>query len=114
MDLEKNTHECLINQSVLPSFKMQSVMLCLKKMFNREIIFHLKRIFKRLCYSYKKDILKIVLLQVKALIQIRYYQVQGRKNFVPVSIIHQTSLPQSRLMCLVNIWFLKEHASLEL
>ena len=39
------THECLLSQSVsvLSSFKcMQSVMLCLKKMFNGEIIFHLR------------------------------------------------------------------------
>ena len=49
-----------------------------KKMFKGEIIFHLKRILKRL------------LLQLKGLIQI-IVKFKAEKNFAHISIIHQTS-----------------------
>ena len=43
---------CWVSQSVsvLSSFKCSPMMVCLKKMFNGEIICHLKRRLKRLCY----------------------------------------------------------------
>ena len=57
----KESHLCLQNQSfsVPSSFKMHSVMVCLKvnNYINGEIIFHLKRILKKLSY-YNKIIVK--------------------------------------------------------
>ena len=57
----KESHLCLQNQSfsVASSFKMHSVMVCLKvnNYINGEIIFHLKRILKKLSY-YNKIIVK--------------------------------------------------------
>ena len=53
MHLGRNTtHECLLSQliNVLSSFKCSPMMVCLKKMFNGEVICHLKRRLKRLCY----------------------------------------------------------------
>ena len=46
------THECLLSQSViaLSSSKCSQWWCVLKKIFNGEIIFHLKRRLKRLCY----------------------------------------------------------------
>ena len=35
-------------------FYRQSVMMCLKKMFNGKIVFHLKMILKKLCYYNRK------------------------------------------------------------
>ena len=50
------THECFLSQSVsVPSSLKNAVsdghqMVCLKKMFNGKIIFHLNRRLKKLCY----------------------------------------------------------------
>ena len=63
MHLGRNiTHEFLLSQllGVLSSFKCTPMMICLKKMFNGELI----------GMSFKKETEKIVLLEVKGLIHI--------------------------------------------
>ena len=68
---------CLVSVRILSSFKRNPMMACLKKIFNGEIICHLKKRLKRLCY-YK---LKAWYIIVKSRI---------KKN-LHISIIHQST-----------------------
>ena len=62
MNLGRNiTHECLLSQSasVLSSFKCSPMMVCLKKMFNGEIICYLKRDWKD-CVITSEGLIQII------------------------------------------------------
>ena len=68
---------CLVSVRILSSFKRNPMMVCWKKMFNGEIICHLKRRLKRLCYCKWKAWYIIVKSRIK-------------KN-LHISIIHQST-----------------------